>query len=119
MRLVSLLALVSLTLEGHSASRDLAPAVHAEMVSERRVALVIGNGKYSSSPLANPPDDAQAMAAALRGLGFEVIHHQDLSQKEMKRAIYEFGERLAKGGVGLFYYAGHGMQVNGRNYPTT
>jgi len=108
--------LVLLSLAATAASRDLAPAVRAEMVSERRVALVIGNGAYSSSPLKNPPGDARAMASALRDLGFEVIHKQDLSQKEMKRAIYDFGDKLVAGGVGLFYYAGHGMQVNGRNY---
>ena len=117
MRLTSVVPLlVLLPLATYAASRDLAPAVRAEMVSEHRVALVIGNGAYASSPLKNPPGDARAMASALRDLGFEVIHKQDLSQKEMKKAIRDFGDQLAAGGVGLFYYAGHGMQVNGKNY---
>ncbi len=117
MRLTAVVPLlVLLPLAAYAASRDLAPAVRAEMVSERRVALVIGNGAYSSSPLKNPPNDAKAMAAALSKLGFEVMHHQDIDQTEMRRAIRDFGERLEQGGVGLFYYAGHGMQVDGRNY---
>ena len=57
------------------------------------------------------------MAEALRNLGFTVIHKQNAKQRDMEKAIRDFGKRLRKnGGVGLFYYAGHGMQVNGRNY---
>jgi formylglycine-generating enzyme required for sulfatase activity len=84
--------------------------------SEQRVALVIGNGGYESAPLRNPPNDARAMGTVLRELGFDVIERENLSQKDMKKDIQAFGQRLLKGGVGLFYYAGHGMQVNGRNY---
>ena len=84
--------------------------------SKRRVALVIGNGDYATSPLRNPANDARAMAGALRGLGFEVILGTDMDQGQMKRAIIRFGRQLEKGGVGLFYYAGHGVQVDGRNY---
>jgi len=85
-------------------------------VSEARLALVIGNSAYSSSPLRNPGNDARAIAGALRGLGFEVMEYLDVSEKAMRRAIFEFGSRLKAGGVGLFYYAGHGIQVQGRNY---
>jgi formylglycine-generating enzyme required for sulfatase activity len=84
--------------------------------SEQRIALVIGNGNYESAPLRNPPNDAQTMAGVLRDLGFDVTERQNLDQKEMKKEIQAFGQKLLKGGVGLFYYAGHGMQVNGRNY---
>ena len=84
--------------------------------AEQRVALVIGNGAYDTTPLRNPPSDAQAMGALLRTLGFEVVEKVNLDQKEMKKDIQAFGQRLLKGGVGLFYYAGHGMQVNGRNF---
>ncbi len=84
--------------------------------SQHRVALVVGNSAYSTSPLRNPVNDARAMGAALADAGFEVILREDQEQNEMKRAIREFGERLGNGGVGLFYYAGHGMQVEGRNY---
>ena len=83
---------------------------------ERRLALVIGNGAYPSSPLRNPTNDARALAAALKGLGFEVTAHENLGQRQMRRAILDFGTRLREGGVGLFYFASHGLQVNGRNY---
>jgi formylglycine-generating enzyme required for sulfatase activity len=83
---------------------------------EKRVALVIGNGAYDSSPLRNPPNDARAMAQALRGLSFEVIEKVDLDDKKMRKVIDEFGEKIRNGGVGLFYYSGHGVQANGRNY---
>jgi hypothetical protein len=84
--------------------------------SERRIALVIGNSTYKDSPLANPVNDARDMAAALRGLGFEVVFGENLSQNDMKRNIRAFGEKIRSGEVGLFYYAGHGVQVNGENY---
>ncbi len=83
---------------------------------ERRTALVIGNGGYASAPLRNPINDARAMAKTLSALSFEVTLKENLDQKQMKREIQAFGERIQKGGVGLFYYAGHGIQVNGRNY---
>ena len=86
------------------------------MRGERRVALVIGNAAYASSPLKNPVNDARAMAATLRALGFEVLARENLGEKDLKRAIEEFGDRLRGGGVGLFFYAGHGIQVAGRNY---
>ena len=86
------------------------------MRAEKRLALVIGNAAYATSPLRNPVNDARAMAQTLRGLGFDVIARENAGEKEMKRAINEFGDRLGSGGVGFFFYAGHGMQVGGRNY---
>jgi formylglycine-generating enzyme required for sulfatase activity len=84
---------------------------------EKRTALVIGNSTYKTSPLTNPANDATDMAAALKALDFEVISGVNQSRAEMVRLIRQFGERLkANGGVGLFYYAGHGVQVEGRNY---
>ncbi len=83
---------------------------------QKRVALVIGNAKYKDSPLANPVNDAQDMAVALRSVGFQVIERTDASQKEMNRAITLFGEKLNADTVALFYYAGHGIQVKGKNY---
>jgi formylglycine-generating enzyme required for sulfatase activity len=88
----------------------------ASDLPERRTALVIGNAAYASGPLRNPINDARAMSKALESLSFEVTLKENLDQKEMKREIQAFGERLQKGGVGLFYYAGHGIQVNGHNY---
>ena len=88
-------------------------------LNERRVALVIGNGAYhdsSFSSLANPRNDAGDMAKVLRNVGFEVIHKNDANRREMRKALRKFGKRIRKGGMGLFYYAGHGIQAEGRNY---
>jgi uncharacterized caspase-like protein len=80
-----------------------------------RVALVIGNAGYRNAPLANPLNDSRAMADTLRKLGFKVVSLENASQKQMYDAVRQFGDGL-QGGVGLFYYAGHGVQVKGRNY---
>lgn len=80
---------------------------------EARVALVIGNARYAQ-PLANPVRDARAVAEALRKLGFEVIERRDLGRDAMLQALLEFEDRLAgKSAVALFYYAGHGLQLDG------
>jgi uncharacterized caspase-like protein len=85
--------------------------------SERRIALVIGNGAYSNAPpLKNPPNDARDMAATLKDLGFEVTSGVNVTQRELKQMIRNFGQKLKAGGSGLFYYAGHGLQSKGRNY---
>ena len=78
--------------------------------SEQRVALVIGNGKYTDAPLRNPVNDATDMASALRNLGFSVTLKTDASQRAMEKAVRSFGKKLRRGGVGLFYYAGHGLR---------
>jgi len=80
-----------------------------------RVALVIGNAGYKTAPLANPLNDARAVSDSLRKLGFRVISLENASQKQMFEAVRQFGD-LLQGGVGLFYYAGHGVQVKGRNF---
>jgi len=85
-------------------------------MAEERVALVIGNARYPSAPLRNPIHDASAIAERLRGLGFAVDLKADVTQRDMTRAISHFGRQLKNGSVGLFYYAGHGMQVKGRNF---
>ncbi len=81
-----------------------------------RVALVIGNANYKSSPLANPANDATDMTVALRKRGFEVASYTNLDRKGMRQAIRDFGEKLKRSDVGLFYYAGHGIQIKGKNY---
>ena len=83
---------------------------------ERRMALVIGNSAYKSAPLRNPVNDARAVARALAETGFVVTLMEDASQSSMRRTIRIFGDELVRGGVGLFYYAGHGMQVRGKNF---
>jgi len=82
----------------------------------QRVALVIGNGAYHKDPLLNTPNDSDDMAMVLKQVGFEVMLLKDASLKKMKKAIQQFGEKLKKGGVGLFYFAGHGVQYQGENY---
>ncbi|MDO9631813.1 MAG: caspase family protein, partial [Humidesulfovibrio sp.] len=94
----------------------LIPPVLAAPNAERRVALVIGNAAYRTAPLKNPVNDARDMAAALRSLGFEVIARENASLAQMEGAVNEFWGKLKKGGAGLFYFAGHGLQVSGRNY---
>lgn len=86
--------------------------------AQARTALVIGNSDYQNAPrLENPINDAADMTALLRELGFEVIGGTNLGGDQMKRLIREFGEKLTqKKGVGLFFYAGHGIQSQGRNY---
>jgi uncharacterized caspase-like protein len=83
---------------------------------EQRIALVIGNGAYSAAPLSNPANDAKAMAEALKAAGFLVTLKVDISHRDFLGVLREFGDRLRAGGVGVFYYAGHGMQIKGRNY---
>ena len=83
---------------------------------EPRIALVIGNAAYQFGSLRNPVNDATDMAATLKPLGFKVILRTDATQRQMKRALREFRGDLRSGGVGLFYYAGHGVQSKGRNY---
>jgi len=84
--------------------------------AERRVALVIGNAAYKTGPLRNPVNDARDMAAALRATGFTVIDRYDANARDMRRAIVDFGNAIERDGVGLFFFAGHGVQVGGRNY---
>jgi len=85
----------------------------------RRIALVIGNGNYLQADLpklSNPTHDAEDIAKALRGFGFEVIERKNLTLEAMNRAIAEFGSKLGGSDAALFYYAGHGIQVKNQNY---
>ena len=91
----------------------------AAAAAEPRVALVIGNSGYENAPLANPANDARLMAETLRGLGFDVIERIDADLETIQLASFELQDRLVAAGkdaVGLFYYAGHGVQVGGENY---
>lgn len=88
----------------------------AAATAEQRIALVIGNGQYKDAPLLNPVNDARAVAKALTRSGFRVVQKENIGRAEMQVALREFGDALKKGGVGLFYFAGHGVQVKGRNF---
>jgi uncharacterized caspase-like protein len=91
-------------------------AAPAAITQARRVALVIGNNRYASAPLLNPVNDARAMAKALEAAGFQVMLRIDANQRDLLTAVREFGHRLRDSQVGVFYFAGHGMQIKGRNY---
>lgn len=84
--------------------------------SGKRMALVIGNGSYPSAPLKNPVNDARAMARTLKELGFEVTLRENVGQRDMAAVVRQFGSSISPGSAALFYFAGHGMQVKGRNY---
>lgn len=89
----------------------------AQTQAETRVALVIGNGAYPKAPLANPTNDAKAVGMALRDMGFGVIEIHDASKDQMKTAIAQVARALkGRNGVGMLYFAGHGLQVDWHNY---
>ncbi len=86
-------------------------------LAEPRTALVVGNAGYRDSPLGNPVNDARDVAEALRAMEFEVVQRENLDKRGFDAAVSDFARRLKeRGGVGLFYYSGHGAQVKGENY---
>jgi uncharacterized protein len=85
--------------------------------ADKRVALVVGNGAYvGQSALKNPANDARDMSAALETLGFQVFLGVDVDKRGFDEKLHEFTRQAANADVALFYYSGHGMQVNGVNY---
>lgn len=85
--------------------------------SEKRLVLLIGNSSYNhSTVLSNPANDINAMSEKLSRMDFDVMVYKDLGQIDFKKAIDEFGTRLRDYDIGMFYYAGHGLQINGINY---
>jgi len=101
-----------------AAAAEAGAAGNRVLQAESKVALVIGNAHYANAlPLKNPGNDATDMCAALRKLGFEVICKLDVpTKREFKDAIFEFTGKINQRTVALFYFAGHGMQVDGINY---
>ncbi len=90
-----------------------------DAMAERRLALVIGNSAYRTSPLANPANDAGLMSEMLARSGFEVQTFTDLGHRDLQRAVVGFGRNLRAAGtdtVGLVFYAGHAVQADGENY---
>ncbi|MDO8933998.1 MAG: caspase family protein [Rhodocyclaceae bacterium] len=111
------LALFGLFATGSFAAEPQRNLGMASTGAEKRVALVIGNAAYpGAGALKNPANDAKDIAAKLRRLGFDVIVQTNVRQKEMLRSLTEFGDKVQSGAEALFFYAGHGMQVRGRNY---
>jgi len=114
---LSFLVFIGLTFSVFGQNRELVQEdSKTEQKPEQKFALVIGNSAYESSPLKNPVNDARAISQTLTALGFQVILKENINQVEMKRAVREFGGKIKNGGVGLFYFAGHGVQVKGQNY---
>ncbi len=89
----------------------------SQSLAEKRVALVVGNGKYEAAvALPNPANDAKLIASTLRGIGFEVIEAHDADRITMIGLIDRFTEKAYTADLAMIYYAGHGMQVDGKNY---
>ncbi|MBN9267686.1 MAG: hypothetical protein BGN89_02445 [Alphaproteobacteria bacterium 64-6] len=85
--------------------------------AQKRVALVIGNSAYAHTPtLANPRNDAGDVAAALASFGFQIVEGYDLDKAAFDRTVRAFAAALQGADVGVFFYAGHGIQVQGQNY---
>lgn len=102
--LTALLAILALGLSGQAAAT-------------KRVALIIGNGDYEQvGSLDNPARDARSMGDVLRNVGFDVVQGIDLDRAGMQDALKTFTNKLHSAEVALFYYAGHGIQVDGENY---
>ncbi|UFX47805.1 caspase family protein [Bradyrhizobium sp. 41S5] len=101
-----------------AAAAPAAPAARVQAAATgRRVALVIGNGAYAHvKALPNPPNDARAIARSLRDIGFTVSEGLDLDRDAMQKTIHDFLREAARSQIAVVYYAGHGVQVEGRNY---
>jgi uncharacterized caspase-like protein len=94
-----------------------ATLVAGQAMAERRVALVVGNSAYdSAAALRNPRNDASDMAASLKSVGFEVHLGLDLDQRRLAEMMDEFSRDLDGADVGLFFFAGHALQINDKNY---
>ena len=85
--------------------------------NEKKVALVIGNGNYEKFPkLPNAINDVRDVKKSLENMGFKVVFGEDLSKKEMRRKLRDFEKLVSRNSVALFYYAGHGLEVDNTNY---
>lgn len=93
-----------------------APSAQTAIAAGPRAAVVVGNASYDFGPLANPLNDARAMAGVLSELGFEVHLVENASKGELRQMLEVMRTRFAPGGLGLFYYAGHAVQYRGVNY---
>ncbi|MDP2826584.1 MAG: SUMF1/EgtB/PvdO family nonheme iron enzyme [Sulfuritalea sp.] len=83
---------------------------------ETRVALIIGNSDYKSAPLGNPANDASDLANALEKQGFNVLVRENVGERGLKEAVDVFAKHLKQGGIGLFFFAGHGIQLKDQNF---
>jgi carboxyl-terminal processing protease len=88
----------------------------ARAASGQRMALVIGNATYKVGALKNPVNDAQAIAGSLRTMGFQVTQRENASLRDMLESFRQFAVQGQNADVRVVYYAGHGLQVKGKNY---
>jgi tetratricopeptide (TPR) repeat protein len=114
-------ALATVNEQFHSILRQKHPSLTKTLIAatenQKGVALIIGNSDYQKTGrLPNPVNDATDMAKALTDLGFDVILLEDATLRQMGEALNEFHAKLTEGSVGVFYYAGHGMQLDSENY---
>ena len=116
MKIIQIIVLLSLFSITYADDRGV--RISTKMHKEKRVALVIGNNDYQGvlSKLRNPINDARAIKNILTSRGFEVIYREDTGKRAMKQAIKEFYTKIKKGGVGFFYFSGHGIETDGQNY---
>lgn len=102
---------------GRSAAAGTPPPESSAAKPSRRIALVIGNGAYGhTGALRNPPNDARAVSTALRALGFETLEGLNLDRVGLERTVREFLLRSSDARMAVVFYAGHGVQIDGRNY---
>lgn len=83
-----------------------------------KIALIIGNGNYPEAPLKNPANDAESIKIKIENLGFKCLICKDATTQQMEEELRDFGNELSQNEVGLFFFAGHGMQIHGKNYLT-
>src|SRR5450432_387941 len=103
--LIAAISLAALLVSGNAALAD------------KRVAFVVGNSAYRNvAPLANPAIDAKSIAKVLRNVGFDVVEGANLNRDAMTAKLLEFGKKAEGADVALFFYAGHGIAINGTNY---
>ncbi|SFV54519.1 hypothetical protein MNB_SV-14-123 [hydrothermal vent metagenome] len=99
-------------------ANDRGVRISTKMKNEQRVALIIGNNDYQGAlpKLRNPINDARAIKNILKTRGFDIIYREDASKKSMRTALNQFSKKIKHGGVGFFYFSGHGLEVDGQNY---
>lgn len=97
-------------------SQPSAPTPVPSIKTEKRIALVIGNSNYQDAPLKNPIYDANDLSNVLSLLGFSVMTRTNVNRQEMEQAINEFFYQMQNGDVALFYFSGHGTEIEGMNY---
>ncbi len=107
-----------LKLKSDAVEYNITPAIKdsSENTSEKRYALIIGNKSYKVGPLQNSANDANDLAALIATKNFAVTKIIDGTKLEIRNAIRDFAAKIAQGGIGLFYYSGHGVQLEGENY---